>query len=94
MIEQEFKNMIREAINEETKELKQELRELREMVATERISVTEAKRILGFKDQRTAKNHLEKAGVKPSFDRNGNLKYIKKDVIDYARNKDFNIVAE
>ena len=93
MIEKEFKNMISEAIHEEMESLRSEVRELRNILATERITNREACRILGFKDQRTAKKHLSKAGIEPIYDENGRPKYIKKDIIDYARNKDLKITA-
>lgn len=97
MIDQEIKKTVKEAFEESLSEkfnqFEQRLNEIEELLSTERISVSEAKKILGYKDQRTVKSHLSKAGIEPVFDENGNPKFIKKEIIDYARNKDLKITV-
>lgn len=91
MLDNQIKDIVRQAIQEETKEiqeLKNELKEIRELLETERISVKEAKQILNIQDDRTLKKHLDYAGISPVYDEAGRTKFIRKQIVDYAHNKD------
>lgn len=86
--------MIQEAVKEEVKGLREEIKQLKDLIATERINGNQAAKILGFRDYRTAKNHLERAGIYPKYDENGNIKYIKQEIVDYAHDKNFKITSD